>query len=92
MEEGENVHDDEEALDSTDAKVIKKARVLRKVEGPKMSIESLKFTEKYELACEIGKKEYLQNVEKALIVVQFKLDADDVNIYRNVSMYCNTLP
>ena len=35
-EDGENVHDDEEALVSSDAKVIKKARVLRKVEGPKM--------------------------------------------------------
>ena len=90
-EDGENVHDDEEALDSTDTKVIKKAIVLRKVEGPKMSIESLKFPEKYELPCKRGEEESLQNVaresfEKALIVVQTTLEAEDVKVHRNVSI------
>ena len=54
-----------------------------------MSIESLKFSEKYELACKRGEEESLQNVvrksfEKALIVVQTTLEAEDVKVHRNV--------
>ena len=51
-EDGENVHDDEETLDSTDTKGITNG------EGPKM------LREEYELACKRGEQESLQNVAR----------------------------
>ena len=58
--------------------------------------EGLRSVEKYELACEIGEKESLQNVvresfEKATKVVQAMMKAEDVDNFKNIAFIADAI-